>query len=186
MLLSRGKTVYKAQPVPAPDTPRKQKANAHLSCSIEGQSECGIRPFLFSVPPLLHIDLFRIITNTTVASNCPALHIPGNCVDPTRGVRPFPRSSHAFNYRKGKGLGTRLGCSSLLPALQVSLTISQLPSSSVKGELAVYMPRLVGLWARLSIQLFLRSNRRLLYAPYQVHKRYDIRGPRPTPFGGSY
>ena len=40
------------------------------------------------------------ITHTTVASNCPALHIPRNRVDPTRGTRPFPRSSHAFNYRK--------------------------------------------------------------------------------------
>ena len=40
------------------------------------------------------------ITHTTVASNCPALHIPRNRVDPTRGARPFPRSSHAFNYRK--------------------------------------------------------------------------------------
>ena len=30
------------------------------------------------------------------------------------------------------------------------------------------------------------SYRRLLYAPYQVHKRYGIRGPRPTPFWGSY
>ena len=48
------------------------------------------------------------IMHTTMASNCPALHIPRNRADPTCGARSFPRSSHAFNYRKGKGLGTRL------------------------------------------------------------------------------
>ena len=48
----------------------------------------------------LAIGFVYDITHTAVASNCQALHIPRNHVDPTRGARPFPRSSHAFNYEE--------------------------------------------------------------------------------------
>ena len=71
--------------------PTQQKAKAHLNCSIEGQSEraydgrsctAAQRPFpnfVFASCswPSLYVDL----THTTLASNCPALHIPQNRVD---------------------------------------------------------------------------------------------------------
>ena len=79
LLRHRKNTVYKAQPVPAPDTPRKRKAKAHLSCSTESPSERGIRWTLphrcsasfsllgqlrFCSPcssPSLHVDLLTIL-----------------------------------------------------------------------------------------------------------------------------
>jgi len=96
-------------------------------------------------------------------------------------------------FFSARGCTVSAGCSSLLPALQVSVTISRLSSWSVKGELGcvhvtVRVGGTLGAFLHSSESNFLRYNRRPLYAaaPYQVHKRYGNRGPRPTPFWGSY
>jgi len=63
---------------------------------------------------------------TTVASNCPALHIPQNRIDPTHGARPFPHSSpHLITGMKG-------------PRYQASQTLLE------SGQLVVWLKPLEG------------------------------------------
>ena len=84
----------KAQPVSAPDTRRKWKTNWSVRT----------RHTTDTLAPLLEL-LSRALCSVAclryyVHYSGLALHIPGNRVDPTRGARPFPRSSPAFHYRK--------------------------------------------------------------------------------------